>query len=48
MRAKQASALADAPFHALPLAAESLAHTELAIETIAEDLVLKKGLLGQV
>jgi 3-hydroxybutyryl-CoA dehydrogenase len=46
--AKQAIALAGAPIHSLPLAAESLADAELAIETIAEDLVLKKELLGQV
>jgi 3-hydroxybutyryl-CoA dehydrogenase len=46
--AKQAMALAGAPIHALPLAAESLAQAELAIETIAEDLGMKKELLAQV
>lgn len=46
--AKQATTLAEAPIQSLPLAAESFASVELAIETIVEDLVAKKELLALV
>jgi 3-hydroxybutyryl-CoA dehydrogenase len=46
--ARAAMALAGEPIHWLPLAAESLAKVELVIETIAEDLVVKKEVLAQV
>jgi 3-hydroxybutyryl-CoA dehydrogenase len=46
--ANEAIALVDAPIHWLPLAAESLAQVDLAIETATEDLVIKKELLARV
>jgi 3-hydroxybutyryl-CoA dehydrogenase len=46
--ADEASALIDESIHWLPLAAESLARADLAIESVTEDLVIKKELLAQV
>jgi 3-hydroxybutyryl-CoA dehydrogenase len=46
--AEAASTLVGASIRSLPLVADSLAQAELAIETIAEDLVMKRELLARV